>query len=72
MTHYSVDCLEMSSDSDCVIKISGSEEHLVEAACVHMATHRGHADTFELRDDIREMMKLETNHQRSGQWRRLA
>jgi hypothetical protein len=29
----------MPSDNNCDVKISGSEEHLVEAAAVHMVTH---------------------------------
>ncbi len=46
MTRYSVDCRDTPSDNNCDVKISGSEEHLVEAAAAHMVTHhqqaRGH------------------------------
>lgn len=59
MARYSVDCREIPSDNDCDVKISGSEEHLVEAAAVHMVTRHGHADTPELRDEIRTTMKPE-------------
>jgi hypothetical protein len=61
MTRYSVDCREMPSDNDCDVKISGSEEHLVEAAAVHTVTLHGHADTPELREEIRTTMKPETD-----------
>jgi hypothetical protein len=61
MTRYSVDCREMPSDNNCDVRISGSEEHVVEAAAVHMVTHHGHADKPELRDEVRKMMKPETD-----------
>jgi len=61
MTRCSVDCRDISGDSNCDVKISGSEEHLVEAAAVHMVTHHQHADTPELRDDVRATMKPEAD-----------
>jgi hypothetical protein len=51
----------MPSDNNCDVKISGSEEHLVEAAAVHMITHHQHADTPELREEVRKMMKSEAD-----------
>ena len=59
MTRSSVDCREMPSDNNCDVTISSSEEHLVEAAAVHMVTHHGHADTPELREEIRTTIKPE-------------
>ena len=61
MARYSVDCREMPSDNNCNVKISGSDEHLVEAAAVHMVTRHGHADTPELHEEIRSTMKPETD-----------
>ena len=61
LTRYSVDCREMPSDNDCDVKISGSEEHVVEAAAVHMITHHRHADTPELREEVRKSMKPEAD-----------
>jgi hypothetical protein len=61
MARYSVDCRHMPSESNCDIKISGSEEHLVEAAAVHMITHHQHADPPELREEIRKTMKTEAD-----------
>ena len=61
MTRYSVECREMPSDNNCEVKISGSREHPVEAATVHMVTHHGHADTPALRDEVRKTMKPEAD-----------
>jgi len=61
MMRYSVDCREIPGDNDCDVEISGSEEHVVAAAAVHMVTHHGHADTPELRDEVRGTMKPETD-----------
>ena len=61
MTRCSVDCRDMPSDSNCDVKMSGSEQHLVEAAAVHVVTHHQHADTPELRDNVRKWMKPEAD-----------
>ncbi len=58
MTRYYMDCRDLPSENDCDIRMSGSEEHLVEAAAVHaMITAHGHADTPQLREDLRKLMK---------------
>ena len=54
-----VDCREMPSESGCDLTMSGSEQHLVEAAAVHAITAHGHDDTPELREQIRGAMKDE-------------
>jgi hypothetical protein len=59
MTRYYIDCREMPSESNCDLAISGSEEHLVEAAAIHAMTVHQHEDTPELREQIRGMMKAE-------------
>lgn len=59
MTRYFVDCREMPSERNCDLAMSGSEEHLVEAAAVHAVTAHQHEDTPELRDEIRKSMKEE-------------
>jgi hypothetical protein len=41
MTRYSADCREMPSDSNCDVKMSGSEEHLVDAAAAHLSRTMG-------------------------------
>jgi hypothetical protein len=59
MTRYYVDCREMPSESNCDLAMSGSEQHLVEAAVVHAVTAHGHEDNEELREGIRGAMKEE-------------
>ena len=59
MTRYYVDCREMPSETNCDLAMSGSEEHLVEAATMHAVTAHGHEDTPELREQIRAGMKEE-------------
>ncbi len=59
MARMYIDCREMPSESGCDIAMSGSEEHLVEAAAIHAVTVHGHEDTPELRDEVRSVMKEE-------------
>jgi len=59
MTRYFVDCRDMPSERNCDLAMSGSEEHLVEAAAVHAITAHQHEDTPELRDEIRGSLKEE-------------
>ena len=59
MTRSSVDCRQIPGDNNWDVKISGSEELVVAAAAVHMVTHHGHADTPELREEIRTTIKPE-------------
>ena len=57
MTRYYMDCRDLRSENNCDVRMSGSEDHLVEAAAVHAITAHGHADTPQLREDLRKMMK---------------
>ena len=59
MARKYVDCREMPSESGCDLAMSGSEEHLVEAAAIHAITAHQHEDTPQLRDEIRKTMKDE-------------
>jgi hypothetical protein len=54
-----IDCREMPSESGCDVAMSGSEDHLVEAAAIHAITAHGHEDTPQLREAIRGAMKDE-------------
>jgi hypothetical protein len=53
-----IDCREMPSENNCDLAMSGSEEHLVEAASIHAIAHQ-HEDIPELREQIRQAMKDE-------------
>jgi hypothetical protein len=49
----------MPSENNCDLAMSGSDEHLVEAAAIHAVTAHGHEDTPQLREEIRSMLKDE-------------
>lgn len=59
MARMYVDCRETPSESGCDLAMSGSEEHVVEAAVTHAVTAHKHEDTPELREQIRGAMKEE-------------
>lgn len=59
MARKYVDCREMPSETNCDLAMSGSEDHLVEAAAIHAITAHQHEDTPELREEIRQAMKDE-------------
>jgi len=59
MTRKYIDCREMPSENNCDLTMSGSEEHIVEAAAIHAVTAHKHEDTPELRQDIRQTLKDE-------------
>jgi hypothetical protein len=54
-----LDCREMPSESGCDLAMSGSEEHLLNAAVTHAVTQHGHEDTPELREQLRAALKPE-------------
>ncbi len=59
MARKYIDCREMPSETNCDLAMSGSEEHLVEAAAIHAITVHGHDDTPELREEISGALKDE-------------
>lgn len=59
MSRKYIDCREMPSESNCDLAMSGSEEHLLEAAAIHAVTAHQHEDTPELRQEIRGALKDE-------------
>lgn len=50
----------MPSESNCDLAMSGSEEHILQAAVTHAVTAHGHQDTPELREQLRAALKDET------------
>jgi predicted small metal-binding protein len=54
-----IDCSTMPSDNDCSLKISGRESEVLKAAVEHAVSSHGHADTPELREGIKGMLKEE-------------
>jgi predicted small metal-binding protein len=53
------DCREYPSEMNCSLTIAGTQEEVVEAAAMHAVAVHGHADTPELREEIRGMLKDE-------------
>lgn len=53
MSRKVVDCRDAPSEMNCTLMIEGEEEEVVRAAAEHAASVHGHADTPELRDEIR-------------------
>jgi predicted small metal-binding protein len=54
-----IDCREMPSESGCDLAMAGSEEHVLTAAVAHAVSAHGHADTPELREQIKQSLKEE-------------
>ena len=53
------DCRKMPSEKNCDVYMSGSAEHVLDAAVSHAVRDHGHQDTAELRDEIRAMLTEE-------------
>jgi predicted small metal-binding protein len=53
------DCRDFPSDSKCTLTISGEEEEVVRAAGDHAVSVHGHADSPELREQVRSTLKDE-------------
>jgi hypothetical protein len=57
----SIDCRRYPSEKGCTLKISGTEEEVLEAASVHAIAAHGHADTPELRSELRALLTTESD-----------
>ena len=55
----SIDCRLYPSEKGCTLKISGTEEEVLDAATAHAVTAHGHADTPELRNQLRTLLTTE-------------
>jgi predicted small metal-binding protein len=55
----SIDCRDHPSEKNCSLKLSGSEEEVLDAAVQHAVSAHGHEDNPELREQIRSMLKDE-------------
>jgi hypothetical protein len=54
-----IDCSEYPSDNNCTVKISGTEEEVLDVATAHAVATHGHEDTPGLRDELRGLLKDE-------------
>jgi predicted small metal-binding protein len=54
-----IDCREIPSEKGCSLRISGTEAEVLEAAVQHAVSAHGHANTAELREQLRQSLKDE-------------
>jgi hypothetical protein len=57
MARVMADCRRFESDSNCSLTILGEEDEVLSAAATHAASVHGHADTPELREQLRGMLE---------------
>jgi predicted small metal-binding protein len=60
-TRKSIDCRNYPSEKHCTLKISGTEEELLDAAVEHAVSAHGHQNAPELRQQIKSMLKDESD-----------
>jgi predicted small metal-binding protein len=53
----SIDCRDYPSEKGCTLKISGTEQEVLDAAVEHAVSAHGHENSPELRDQIKSMLK---------------
>ena len=57
----SIDCRNHPSEKNCSLKISGTEEEVLDAAVQHAVSAHRHENTPDLREQIRSMLKDESD-----------
>jgi predicted small metal-binding protein len=57
----SIDCRDHPSEKNCSLKISGTEGEVLDAAVQHAVSAHGHANSPELHDQIKSMLKDEAD-----------
>lgn len=53
----SIDCRDYPSEKNCSLKISGTENEVLDAAVEHAGSAHGHQKSPELRDQLKSMLK---------------
>jgi hypothetical protein len=66
MTRKTIDCRAIPNDVGCTLAISGQPDELVAAAAQHAVAVHGHADTPELREQLRGLLGDEPTVSRPG------
>ena len=54
-----LDCREYPSEKNCSLRISGTEDEVIEAARAHAVSAHGHEDSASLREEVRSLLKDE-------------
>lgn len=57
----SIDCRDYPSEKNCSLKISGTENEVLDAAVQHAVSAHGHKNSPELRDQLKSMLKNEND-----------
>lgn len=60
-TRKSIDCRNYPSENSCSLKISGTEEEVLDAAVQHAVSVHGHKESADLRQELRSMLKDESD-----------
>jgi hypothetical protein len=60
MTRMMIDCRTIPSESNCSLKIEGTEEEVLQAAVQHDVEVHGHEDTPEFREQVRRSLQEAT------------
>jgi len=53
----SIDCRDYPSAKNCSLRISGTEQEVLDAAVQHAASTHGHKNSPELREQLKSMLK---------------
>jgi len=53
----SIDCRDYPSEKNCSLRISGTENEVLDAAVQHAASAHGHEKSPELREQLKSMLK---------------
>jgi len=51
------DCRDYPSEKNCSLRISGTEDEVLDAAVQHAVSAHGHENSPELREQIKSMLK---------------
>ena len=54
-----IDCREFPSEKNCTLRISGTEDEVLEMAVQHACASHGHENGPELKEEIRKLLKDE-------------
>ena len=57
MARKYIDCRQAPSEKQCTVAISGSEDEVLDLAVLHGVVAHGHGDPFELRKQLRALLK---------------
>jgi len=54
-----IDCSQYPSEKNCTLKLSGTEDEVLEAACAHAISSHGYEDSPDLKEKLRGMIQDE-------------